>query len=123
EVKPPITIAEPRPPTPQEKGKMYKTSKWTDVVEINSAQGNKIGKVNGNITDAGFEIKGANIIPGERGKGHYPEVLRQLAEKYGRVTSDPDGLSKAAEAAWKKVPGATKQGDVYTLEGPKTPEQ
>jgi len=114
----PVTLTE-RPVTEAEKtGEMYGDSNWTHVVDV-SADGKTVGKIRGNVTNQGFEVKGANIDKSVRGQGLYQQTLRQLADKYGSTTSDTD-MQPSAEAAWKKV-GATQNPDgSYTLEKPTT---
>lgn len=104
-----LTLSE-RAVTPEEiTGEMYGESKWTHVIDVTDSTGKSVGKIRGDVTPEGFQVRGANIEATERGKGVYQRVIKQLADKYGSVHSDTD-TQPAAEAAWKKV-GAEVQPD------------
>ena len=107
-----------RPVTEAEKAnEMYMESNWTHVEDVTDAQGNTIGKIRGNATPGLFQVKGANIVKSQQGKGTYQKVIRQLAEKYGTVQSDTD-MQPAAEAAWQKVGGQRQPDGSYKLSRP-----
>jgi hypothetical protein len=113
-----LQLAE-RPVTPEETtNEMYGESKWTHVVDVTNEKGEAVGKIRGNVTANGFQVKGANIEKSARGKGQYQKVIKQLAEKYGSVQSDTD-MQPAAKAAWKKVGATPLEDGSYKLEGPK----
>ena len=104
-----------RPVTEAEKAnEMYMESNWTHVEDVTDAQGNTIGKIRGNATPGLFQVKGANIVKSQQGKGTYQKVIRQLAEKYGTVQSDTD-MQPAAEAAWEKVGAQIQPDGSYNL--------
>ena len=104
-----------RPVTEAEKAnEMYMESNWTHVEDVTDAQGNTVGKIRGNATPGLFQVKGANIVKSQQGKGTYQKVIRQLAEKYGTVQSDTD-MQPAAEAAWQKVGGQRQSDGSYKL--------
>jgi hypothetical protein len=107
-----LTLAE-RPVTESEKtNEMFQESNWTHVVDVTDAAGKEVGKIRGNVTDEGFEVKGANVTA--KGKGNYQKILTQLAEKYGSVRSDTD-MQPAAEGAWKAVGAELQKDGTYLL--------
>lgn len=113
-----------RPVTPTEQAnEMYGDFQFTHVEEVKNAQGDTIGKVRGDAKPGSFEIQGANVDKQLQGTGVFQTVLRQLADKYGKVVYRERPLDNPATlAAFKKAGGVAQPDGAYVLTAPTPPE-